>query len=117
MYLTYEEYKQMGGALDETAFTSCCIDAEMKINSATFNRIKNTNKAIKGCTKKLIDIISNADITNAKISSFSHDGLSQTFSRPSSDEYEREINKTIYDYLINEVSDDGTPLLYCGVSV
>ena len=66
---------------------------------------------------RITEIISKADILNAKVSSFSHDGLSQTFSSPSSEDYKKEVYNIIRTYLINEVSDDGTPLLYCGVSV
>ena len=116
MYITYEEYKTMGGKLDETAFSIYGYEAEMKIKSATFDRINKPSDAVKHCMVRITDIISNADITNAKISSFSHDGLSQTFSQLSSEDYKKEVNKIIRTYLINETSDDGTPLMYCGVS-
>ena len=41
MYLTYEEYQNMGGTLDETAFNDFEFEAECIINWYTFNRLKN----------------------------------------------------------------------------
>ena len=40
MYLTYEEYTEYGGTLDETAFTDLEFDAETTVNWYTFNRLK-----------------------------------------------------------------------------
>lgn len=41
MYLTYEQYQNMGGVLDETAFNDFEFEAECIINWYTFNRLKN----------------------------------------------------------------------------
>ena len=41
MYLSYEEYQNMGGTLDETAFSDFEFEAECIINWYTFNRLKN----------------------------------------------------------------------------
>lgn len=40
MYLTYEEYTEYGGTLDETTFQDLEYDAESTINWYTFNRLK-----------------------------------------------------------------------------
>lgn len=40
MYLTYEEYTEYGGTLDETAFQDLEFDAETTIDWYTFNRLK-----------------------------------------------------------------------------
>ena len=40
MYLKYDEYKDFGGTLDETAFTDYEYDAESTVNWYTFNRLK-----------------------------------------------------------------------------
>ena len=40
MYLTYAEYKNMGGTLEETAFNDLEFEAETLINWYTFNRLK-----------------------------------------------------------------------------
>ncbi len=39
MYLTYSEYMDLGGQLDETSFTDLEYDAESTINWYTFNRL------------------------------------------------------------------------------
>lgn len=41
MYLTYAQYQNMGGTLDETAFNDFEFEAECIINWYTFNRLKN----------------------------------------------------------------------------
>lgn len=43
MYLTYVEYQEMGGTLDETAFTDFEFEAEATIDYYTFNRLRNEN--------------------------------------------------------------------------
>lgn len=40
MYLTYDEYTEYGGTLDETAFQDLEFDAESTLNWYTFNRLK-----------------------------------------------------------------------------
>ena len=41
MYLSYEEYQNMGGTLDETAFNDFEFEAECIVNWYTFDRLKN----------------------------------------------------------------------------
>lgn len=41
MYLTYADYQNMGGTLDETTFNSFEYEAETIVNWCTFNRLKN----------------------------------------------------------------------------
>ena len=41
MYLSYAEYQNMGGTLDETAFSDFEFEAECIINWYTFDRLKN----------------------------------------------------------------------------
>lgn len=40
MYLSYPEYEEFGGTLDETTFRDLEFDAETEINWYTFNRLK-----------------------------------------------------------------------------
>ena len=40
MYLTYEEYQNMGGTFDETTFNDFEFEAETIVNWYTFNRLK-----------------------------------------------------------------------------
>ena len=61
MYLTFSEYQDMGGTLDETAFNDLEYDAESTINWYTFNRLKRPEWAsvleseeLKKCMYQLI---------------------------------------------------------------
>ncbi len=117
-YLTYEEYKALGGELTETAFNKYGYQAEMRIKAETHNRIAEPGEAVKRCMARLIDILSKADTTNAgDVSSFSHDGLTQSFAVKNSEEYTKEANEIIYTYLIHEVDKKGIPLLYRGADI
>ena len=115
MYITYKEYTAMGGTLNETAFNIYAFEATQKIREATFDRITNPNDVVKQCTFRLIDVLEKADPAAGKVNSFNHDGMSQSLQYGSSDELKRKARELIRSYLINEVADDGTPLMYCGV--
>ena len=57
MYLSYEDYKSMGGALDETTFNDYEFEAETIINWFTFDRLKNDTtfpEAVRRCAYRLI---------------------------------------------------------------
>ena len=59
MYLTYEEYQNYGGTLDETTFGDFEFEAEIIINWYTFNRLKNDDsfpEEVKRCMNKLIQL-------------------------------------------------------------
>lgn len=115
-YLTYEEYKALGGELTETAFNKYAYQAEMRIKTDTHNRITVPSEAVKRCTARLTDILSKADTTNqGTVSSFAHDGLSQSYAVKTSEDYEKEMEEIIYTYLIHETAENGTALLYRGV--
>jgi hypothetical protein len=116
MYITYEEYKNFGGELSDTAFNKFSYQAEQKIKTETYNRIGVASEAVKRCMVRLIDIFNSADVTAGdKVSSFSHDGLSQSFVTHSSTDYAKEIDEVIKMYLSCEYAEDGTPLLYRGI--
>lgn len=115
MYLSFEEYQEMGGTLDETAFDIYGYEADQKIKTATFNRITTPSEAVKKCMLRLISFAQMSDIGKMRTASFSHDGLSQSFNIPNEEEYEKKARSIIRNYLINEKAEDGTPLMYCGV--
>ena len=59
MYLTYDEYQEYGGTLDETTFNDFEFEAESIINWYTFDRLKNETdypEAVKRCMYRLINI-------------------------------------------------------------
>ena len=67
------------------------------------------------CRIKIIDLLSNSEITNERIASESHDGHSTSFEKISVEEYEKKISSLIHTYLIDETNSKGIPLLYRGV--
>lgn len=117
MYLTYDEYKDRGGNLDEAAFNKYAYAANAKIDYETHGRITEPSMAVKQCMIRLIDISEKADITKNGVVSFSHDGLSQTFAKPTAAEFDTSASRVIKEYLAYEKDENGVPLLYRGVSV
>ena len=132
MYLTYEEYQQMGGTLDETAFNDLEFEAECVINYYTFNRLKKETswgKEVKLCMMYLIKNIqigrnaldgSASNDTSAKsIASQSNDGVSISYNVLSQadivDEAKKQQETTIHRYLNGVVNSLGQLVLYRGL--
>lgn len=60
MYLTYAEYQNMGGTLDETTFNNFEYEAETIVNWYTFNRLKDEEtypEELARCMYRLIELI------------------------------------------------------------
>lgn len=100
--------------VDERRFKVYSFEAESIVMAATKGRATET-EAVKRCVCKIIDLLAGADISEDKVSSWSNDGVSQSYKTVSSDEYNRKIEEVIHTYLANEVDENGTPLLYLGV--
>ena len=145
MYLSYEEYIEYGGTLEETAFNDLEYDAESTVNWYTFNRLKRPEWAsalnsedLKRCMYQLIKLkqmedsllasssggIGGAGIgwtKEAGITQESNDGVSVSYNTLSSGELMGFINgsstkKDMVDkYLSCIVNDLGRKLLYRGI--
>lgn len=106
MFLTYEEYKAMGGSLSETDFNRLSYRAEQTLNSYTFGRIIIPDNRVRRCMFDLIDCESEK-AQNAGVKSVSNDGYSVTYqSTQEATEAEYDI---IYRYFAS------TDILYQGV--
>lgn len=123
-YLAYEEYKSLGGTLDETPFSILELEARKNIDKYTFGRLQNLDKQIdevKVCEYKLIGLIdtyASYDNQNKNVSSESTDGYSISYGQVTenvSKAKQNEIKGIIKTYLAECKLDDGTPYLYCGV--
>ena len=123
-YLAYEEYKSLGGTLDETPFSILELEARKNIDKYTFGRLQKLNKQIdevKVCEYKLIGLIdtyASYDNQNKNVSSESTDGYSISYGQVTenvSKAKQNEIKCIIKTYLAECKLDDGTPYLYCGV--
>ena len=123
-YLTYEDYKSLGGTLDEMPFNILELKARQIINERTQNRLKNVEKIpqeVKICVYDLIQIINkynnSKNSTSSNISSENTDGYSVTYK--SGTELTEEQKKQYDDVMETDlygVIVDNTPILYLGVN-
>jgi len=112
-YLTYAEYKQLGGKLDEVPFNLIELMARRKVDERTLNRLKNLPNQItevKACIFKLVEFLSE---NKGNITSENTDGYSVTYGDLDYDK--KKCDEIIRDYLATCQLEDGTPYLYCGV--
>ena len=108
-YLTYNEYKALGGQLDQTPFNLLEYDVRKEIDKETLGRLVNLEKQreeVKMCVWELINLqqsINNGVDVSGNVVNYTN----------------REIVKakvdTIRRYLLNCELEDGTPYLYRGV--
>ena len=134
MYLTYIEYKNMGGTLDETTFNDYEFQAECEINWYTFNRLKQDvtfPDEVKKCVYRLISILQSkaqalvvdgqsADgSVVAGVASQSNDGVSISFNTLSAKDMvelaKTEISDCINKYLQGVMNSLGQKVLYRGI--
>ena len=138
-YLTYAEYTDMGGTLEEALFNLFAYDAQTYIDWITFNRLwkeewrtEDVMERVKKCMYRLIELIQarnnlitpNTGSTGginvaAQVSEQSNDGVSTRYSVLSADAlYDKakvEIDACINRYL-NGVADNlGRRILYRGL--
>jgi hypothetical protein len=138
-YLTYDEYSEMGGTLDETLFNTLVLDAQGYIDWYTFNRLwkeewrtEDVMERVKICMYQLISLVAakNNLITpqntnagginlNAQVSQQSNDGVSTTYAVLSGEllfsHAKKEIEDTINRYLNGIINSVGRKLLYRGL--
>ena len=120
-YLTYEEYSNMGGVLDITAFNRNIDRVCGIIDNATHKRIECMSaipQSVKALCRDLVEHIS-ANSTSEKLvtsRSQSAGGVSESesYEIKSREEIQADIDNIIADYLTAETDDNGTPLLYRG---
>ena len=135
MYLSYSEYQEMGGTLDEATFNDYNFEATAKINWYTFNRLKNdTNipEEVKRCVYRLIKLIedmnkaASTDGTDensagmvAGIASQSNDGVSISYNTLSAKDMletaQTQVETTIKQYLTYVTNELGKKVLYRGM--
>ena len=138
-YLTYDEYSDMGGTLDETLFDNLVLDAQGYIDWYTFNRLwkeewrtEDVMERVKVCMYQLISLVAakqnlltpqgtNAGGVNinAQVSSQSNDGVSTTYAVLSGEllfsHAKKEIEDTVNRYLNGVMNSVGRKLLYRGL--
>lgn len=129
-YLTYEEYKALGGSLDLTPFNLLEFESRRKIDIRTQNRLKDIDskdipQEVKICEYRMINSINNYwkttnNITgNGNIASENTDGYSVSYVTAAQIQdiiksKSVELDDIIREYLIGVVV-DGQHIMYLGV--
>ena len=133
-YLTYEEYQEMGGTLDEATFNFLGFDAECFIDWYTFDRLHGETvipDKVKQCMYHLIKLLeaknnliipdtNGAGVNvNAQLEKQANDGVQMSYSVLHADvmyaNQKQEIIDTINRYLAGVVNSLGRKLLYRGL--
>lgn len=124
-YLTYQEFKTLGGTLDEMPFNLLEYNARKKIDERTFERLVDKGQEyqeVKLCVYNMITTLnsySSYDAQNKAISSESIDGYSISYGTPQKSTTEAknsELEDVIDTYLSNLIVDD-VSVLYRGADV
>lgn len=124
-YLTYDEYKEMGGAVPQTEFIQLEFKARKRIDYLTDSRVKdmvNIPEAVKMCMMSLITVEAavgvEAQVLNPVVTSYNTDGYSESYGKAmGAEDAAVSMNATVRTLLYGETNDEGIPLLYRGVDV
>ena len=130
-YLTYAEYRDLGGTLDITPFNLLEFEARRKVDIETQSRLKDANsqtvpQEVKLCIFNLINAINHytesieSATENGNIASESTDGYSVSYVKSSSikdiiSSKSTEIDDIIRTYLLNVVYNN-EHLMYLGAN-
>lgn len=123
-YLSYEEYKSLGGTLGEMPFNILELKARQIINERTQNRLKNIEEMpqeVKICVYDLINTMNKYNLsdnsTSSNISSENTDGYSVTYksgtemTAEQKAQYEDIMLTDLYGVIVN-----GEAILYLGAN-
>lgn len=123
-YLSYEEYKSLGGTLGEMPFNILELKARQIINERTQNRLKNIEEIpqeVKICVYDLINAMNKYNLSNnstsSNISSENTDGYSVTYksgtemTAEQKAQYEDVMLTDLYGVIVN-----GESILYLGAN-
>ena len=129
-YLTYEEYKALGGSLDLTPFNLLEFESRRRIDIRTQNRLKDIDskdipQEVKICEYRMINSINNYwkatnDVTNkGNVASESTDGYSISYVTANQIQdiiksKSVELDDIIREYLIGVIV-NGQHIMYLGV--
>jgi hypothetical protein len=114
-YLTYDEYKKLGGNLSEMPFNSLEYRAEKQVDELTSNRfrkISNYPIELKLCVNELMTEIKKYNETGNK-SSETVGSYSVNYDKQITSERQKSLNGIIKTYL-SETKVNDIYVLYCG---
>lgn len=117
----YQEYLELGGVCDSIAYVRFSDRVFSIVDNATHNRIEGMTeipKKAKSLCRDLIEYFANDFGSSKQVLSRNQSagGVSESESYVirSIEERTSEVDDMIKDYLLNEVDDNNTPLLYRG---
>lgn len=120
-YLTYEEYLNIGGVCDLTAFNRNIIRACGIIDNETHGRVSCMliiPDEVKHCLRDLVEYMETNSITQATVTSRSQSvggvSESESYGTKTADDMYGDICNILYDYLLSVKDNDGFSLLYRG---
>jgi hypothetical protein len=120
-YLTYDEYINIGGTLDLTAFSRNIDRACGFVDLHTQSRLQSVlavPQRAKACVSDLVEYLASNMSSNKVITSKSQSAggvsESESYAAKTLDEINAEMLCIVYDYLATEKDDCGTPLMYRG---
>ena len=115
-YLTYDEYKKLGGNLSEMPFNLLEYRAEKQIDELSFNHFRKISDypiELKLCVNELITVIKKYNETGNK-SSETVGSYSVNYDKPITSEKQKSLKSIIKTYL-SETKINDIYVLYCGV--
>ena len=118
--ITQKEYVELTGAPNvPNNFRQLNYEASAYVNKMTFNRINTPSDAVKYCVCLIIDLLVQEKLDVAEVGNLKSenvDGWSRSYA--TQDEVRKTYEDKKYDilklYLINELDNNNTPLLYRG---
>lgn len=124
-YLTYDEYVNYGGTMDEADFTVAEFKARSRIDWLTMARVQKM-KAVPEEVKLAMMVIMKVDskfsataqVESAIVSSFSTDGYSESYGSifEQAGYADKQVNREVTKMLFGVVDDYGEPLIFRGLT-
>ena len=123
-YLEYQEYLELGGVCDETAFKRNIDRACSVIDGYTYNRIEKMSEIPQRAKVLCRDLVeyfaTNVNINEKGVASWSQSAgtvsESVSYDTKATEDIEKDIKGIIFDYLWYVLDDNGTPILYKGAN-
>ena len=124
-YLTYNEYKALGGSLDITPFNLLEFEARRIIDNRTLQRLKGIEKVpqeVKMCMLSLVDTINSyanksqtsKNISSESVGSYAVSYITGTQIQETINSKNAELTDMVVTYLTGVIV-NGEHIIYCGV--
>lgn len=125
-YLTYDEYKELGGNLDQTPFNLLEFEARRIIDSKTQQRLKNVKELpqqVKICVLSLINLLNSyttenqtsKNISSESVGSYSVSYITGTQIQETIKSKNAELTNVVLTYLTGVIV-NGEHVVYLGVN-